>query len=72
MLLRTAADKMAYFEYVAVATDEGKVVLGKRDILVSWRDILETGSQCSQFGGLPAQGCRGSRKLRIQTGRSWF
>ncbi|XP_039021251.1 phospholipase A1-IIgamma-like [Hibiscus syriacus] len=36
----TAADEVAYFGYVAVATDQGKAALGRRDILVSWRGTI--------------------------------
>ncbi|XP_039020059.1 phospholipase A1-IIgamma-like [Hibiscus syriacus] len=40
-----AADEVAYFGYVAVATDQGKAALGRRDILVSWRGTI-THTEC--------------------------
>ncbi|KAE8684996.1 hypothetical protein F3Y22_tig00111105pilonHSYRG00923 [Hibiscus syriacus] len=36
----TGDEKAAYIAYVAVATDEGKAALGRRDILVSWRGTM--------------------------------
>ncbi|XP_044497688.1 phospholipase A1-IIgamma-like [Mangifera indica] len=36
-------DQSSWIGYIAVVTDEGKVALGRRDILISWRGTLLTG-----------------------------
>ncbi|XVF25672.1 hypothetical protein REPUB_Repub13aG0233800 [Reevesia pubescens] len=46
-------DASEWFAYVAVATDEGKAVLGRRDILVSWRGTITEADMNADFNLVP-------------------
>ncbi|KAB2007502.1 hypothetical protein ERO13_D10G031800v2 [Gossypium hirsutum] len=63
-------DEVAYFGYVAVATDEGKVVLGRRDILVSWRGTITISEWVSDANifRTSAKDLFGTGSVKVHTG----
>ena len=64
------SDHSDWFGYVAVATDEGKTALGRRDILVSWRgtETLPEWVDDAKFFLTSGEGLLGTDNVLVHSG----